>query len=146
MTRARVDPKVVHDRLGTVEKGLRDLRALPAESLEVFLADFRNASAAESLLRRTIEALLDTARHLLAKGFGEGILEYKKVAELAVEHGLIRDLEAGARFRLIAGYRNRLTHFYDQVTPEELYGIVSQESGDIERIAGELRSAADRLR
>jgi uncharacterized protein YutE (UPF0331/DUF86 family) len=145
MTRARIDPKVVHDRLGTVDRGLRDLRDLPAESLDVFLADFRNPLSAESLLRRTIEALFDTARHLLAKGFGEGTLEYKAVAELAVEHGLIRDPQAGAKFRLIAGYRNRLTHFYDQVTPEELYGIIRHELGDLEAIAGELRAAAVRL-
>jgi uncharacterized protein YutE (UPF0331/DUF86 family) len=145
MTRGTVDLKVVHDRLGAVEKGLRDLRALPADSLEIFLEDFRNPAAAESLLRRTIEALLDTARHLLAKGFGEGSLEYKTVAQLAVEHGLIRDPEAGRKFLLIAGYRNRLTHFYDKVTPQELYGIIREELGDIERIVTELRTAAAKI-
>ncbi|HYG62788.1 MAG TPA: DUF86 domain-containing protein [Thermoanaerobaculia bacterium] len=145
MTRGTISLKVVHDRLGLVESGLRDLRALPVDSFETFLEDFRNAAAAESLLRRTIEALLDTARHLLAKQFGEGTLEYKKVAQLAVEHGLVLDPETGKRFVLIAGYRNRLTHFYDQVTPEELYGILREELGDLESIVAELRAAAGRI-
>lgn len=145
MTRGTISLKVVHDRLGAVESGLRDLRALPVASLEAFVEDFRNPAAAESLLRRTIEALLDTARHLLAKSFGEGTLEYKKVAQLAVEHGLIRDPEAGEKFVFIAGYRNRLTHFYGEVTPEELYGLLREGLGDLERIAAELRAAAGRI-
>jgi predicted signal transduction protein with EAL and GGDEF domain len=89
VTRGTISLKVVHDRLGAVESGLRDLRALPVDSLETFVEDFRNPPAAESLLRRAIEALLDTARHLLPKSFGEGTLEYKKVA---VRHGRRSDV------------------------------------------------------
>jgi uncharacterized protein YutE (UPF0331/DUF86 family) len=31
----------------------------------------------------------------------------------------------------LAGYRNRLVHFYDKVTDEELFEICPQHAGDI---------------
>jgi len=142
MTRGAIDLKVVADRLAIVSACLRDLRSLPSASLTEFLADSRNAAAAESYLRRALEGLLDVARHLLAKGFGEATVEYRQTALRAVERGLVRDRDAGARFPLLAAYRNRLTHFYAEVTPEELFGIVTGELGDIETLAEELRAAA----
>lgn len=145
MTVNTIDLKVVSDRLAIVLQCLRELRCLPSESFGVFTSDFRNPAAAESLLRRSIESLLDLARHLLAKGMGEQALEYRQVAHLAFERGLILDPELARRFKLIAGFRNRLTHFYAEVTPEELYRIVRDELEDIERIAEELKQAAVRL-
>ena len=31
----------------------------------------------------------------------------------------------------MAGYRNRIIHFYAEVTPEELYGILTEKLGDV---------------
>ena len=41
--------------------------------------------------------------------------------------------------------RNRLTHHYDEVTPAELFAVVSERLGDLENIAEALRAAAARL-
>lgn len=41
--------------------------------------------------------------------------------------------------RLIAGYRNRLAHFYHRISVEELYAIRVSEPGDVEAIAGSYR-------
>jgi uncharacterized protein YutE (UPF0331/DUF86 family) len=144
MTPSRVDLKVVEDRLGAVAEYLKQLRELPAASPEEFLADHRNPNSAESLLRRALESLLDVTRHILARGHGRSALEYREVARLAGEFGLINDAALAARFAEMAGFRNRLTHFYREVTPEELYGIVANELDDIEEAAAELRRAAAR--
>ncbi len=145
MTASPVRLKLVRERLAAVAEYVEALRALPRESEEVFLADRRNPDSAESLLRRALEALFDVARHLLAKGMGKGALEYKEVARLAVEHGLLADGGLGRRFEEMAGFRNRLTHFYDEVTPRELYGIVCDDLDDLEAVADALRQAASRL-
>ena len=144
MTRGAVDLKVVRDRLEVVTTCLADLRALPQASLEEFLSDRRNAPAADSLLRRAIEALFDTTRHLLAKAFGVGPLEYRDVARRAVEHGIISEKALGKRFTTIAGFRNRLAHHYDRVAPE-LFGILSTDLPDLEAQADALRNDAARL-
>jgi uncharacterized protein YutE (UPF0331/DUF86 family) len=145
VTKAPIDLKIVTDRLELVHRHVSDLRSLPAGSLEEFLADRRNPLAAEALLRRALEALLDTTRHLLAKGHRRAALEYKEVAHLAAELGLVRDSDLASRFREMAGYRNRLTHHYEDVTSEEIFTIVAERLGDLEDLAEELRKAAGRL-
>jgi uncharacterized protein YutE (UPF0331/DUF86 family) len=144
MTMGQVSLKVVADLLRTVEACLEDLRKLPMDSLEEFTGDFRNFAAAESLLRRAIQALFDLLRHLLAKGYGKGALEYKELARLAAEKGLIQDARLAAVFKELGGFRNRLTHIYQDVTSEELYGILKNELGDLEGIAAELGQAVRR--
>ena len=145
MTRGKVDLRVAMDRLELAAGCLRDLRSLPIGSLQEFMADPRNPAAAESFLRRALEAVLDVARHLLAKAYGEGAVEYRQVAIRAGELGLILDRTTAEKFPRLAGYRNRLTHFYAEITPQELFQVVTTELVDIERVAEELRSAAGRL-
>ena len=145
MTPGVIDLKVVADRLDLVRGYLEELRELPFGSIESFLADRRNARAAEALLRRAIEALFDVARHLLAKSAGVGALEYREVARQCVQRGLVRDVELAARMEQIAGFRNRLTHHYEDVTGPELHGVVAGHLGDLAAIAEELRRAAAAL-
>ena len=57
-----------------------------------------------SNLRRALEALLDLGRHILAKGFADGVSEYKEIA------------------------------FYDNVSPDELYQICTQNLADVEAV------------
>jgi uncharacterized protein YutE (UPF0331/DUF86 family) len=144
MTTGQVSMKVVGDLLRSLEDCLEDLQKLPTESLEDFAVDFRNPAAAESLLRRAIQALFDLLRHLLARRYGKGALEYKELAQLAAEKGLIQDTRLAAVLKELGGFRNRLTHVYQDVTSEELYGILKNELGDLEGIADELRQAAIR--
>lgn len=145
MTMGRVSLKIVADLLRTIEVCLEDLRKLPTDSLEEFTFDFRNSAAAESLLRRAIQALFDLLRHILAKGYGKGTLEYKELARLAADKGLIQDARLAAVLKELGGFRNRLTHVYQDVTSEELYGILKNELGDLEGIARELQRSAIRL-
>lgn len=144
MTLGPIDLKVIGDRMGIVRRCLDEPRKLPVSSLSEFSRDFRNPAAAESLLRRAIEAVLDTARHLLSRSHGLAALEYREVAREAGRRGLVVNPELQQRFVEIAGFRNRLTQFYDEVTPQELFSIIAGELNDIERICDELASASTR--
>jgi uncharacterized protein YutE (UPF0331/DUF86 family) len=130
MTSGKANQKVVTDRLDFVIRMIGDIRSLPLGSLEEFMQDRRNIGAAESCLRRALEGLLDLGRHLLAKVFGLGVTEYKKVAD-ELEQNKVLTREAARRLRLLAGYRNRLVHFYHEVSAEELYQICSGELEDL---------------
>jgi uncharacterized protein YutE (UPF0331/DUF86 family) len=146
VTQGNVNLKVVHDRLQLIEACLDDLKsAFPLSSLEEFTADRRNAAAAESMLRRAIQSIFDLVRHLVAKAYGRGLLEYRELARLARERGLIQDPHLADVLEKLAGYRNRLTHFYDEVTDQELYDILQNRLGDLEGIARELQRSAIRL-
>lgn len=148
MTPGRLSEKVVSERSEWVREMLERIRALPLASLEEFSADPRNVDAAESCLRRALEALLDLGRHVLAKAFGDAPAEYKAVAGRLGERGILASDEAALLVRM-AGYRNRLVHFYDRVSVAEIYNICTHRLVDIERVLGALlrwiREQPDRL-
>lgn len=116
---------------------LEGLRSLPGEGEESFLSDPRTVAAAESYVRRSLEALLDLGRHVLAKGFGRAVVEYKDIPLQLREVGVLSEREAGL-LRDMAGYRNRLVHFYSEVSPQELFHIRSSRLVDIEDVLSEL--------
>jgi len=60
---------------------LDGIRNLPMSSYDQFTSDPRTPAAAESYLRRALEALLDLGRHVLAKGFTMAPAEYKEVTD-----------------------------------------------------------------
>ena len=142
MTAGAVSKRVVADRLDWIERMLAEIRALPLADREAFFSDRRNIWTAESCLRRALEALFDLGRHILAKGFGVGVSEYKEIAvQLAQQGVLARD--DGELVRMLAGYRNRLVHFYHEVGPEELYDICTLRLANA--LPAWLTGQADRL-
>lgn len=137
MTPSRLRATVVAERVAWVRTMLQGIRGLPLQDRASFLADARNAAAAESFLRRALEALIDLGRHVLAKGFGRAVPEYKGVASALVEEGVLTADESCV-LRQLAGYRNRMVHFYQEVSDAELYDICRHQLADVESILGAL--------
>jgi uncharacterized protein YutE (UPF0331/DUF86 family) len=135
----RASRRVIVDRLRWVDEMVAEVEQLPLNDVETFLADNRNVFTAESCLRRALEALLDCGRHILAKAFAIGATEYKEVAARLGENGVLSP-ENTARLRIMAGYRNRLVHFYHEVSHEELFQICSTQLGDITAVANDFRA------
>lgn len=79
MTPGRIRSDVVAERIAWIREMIDSIKRLPLSDYEVFINDPRNPAAAESYLRRAIEALLDLGRHILAKGFGFEVIEYKDI-------------------------------------------------------------------
>lgn len=116
-----------------MEQSLAEIRQLPLDNLESFQSDSRNVWTAESCLRRSLEALLDVGRHLVAKLAGTGVAEYRAEGRSLGEHGVV-DKETADLLVKLAGYRNRMVHFYREVTAAELFGICANELHDVERV------------
>jgi uncharacterized protein YutE (UPF0331/DUF86 family) len=135
MSPGQLSAKVISERSEWIRRMLEGIRALPLESLATFRADPRTIPAAESFLRRGLEALLDLGRHVLAKGFGDAPTEYREVARQLGARGVLEPDEAEL-FGRMAGYRNRMVHFYDEVAEEELHEICTGRLGEIERVLG----------
>lgn len=148
MSPGKMRARVILERVAWTRSMLEKLGALPLASLDSFTADERNIAAAESYLRRALESLFDLGRHILAKGFGQGVTEYREIPARLASLGLLEDSEAEL-MREMAGYRNRLTHFYHEVSAKELYEISAKEAPDIGRLLDTLldwlRNNPDRL-
>jgi uncharacterized protein YutE (UPF0331/DUF86 family) len=133
-----ISKRVVVDLLEHVDSPLREIRPLPIENQRGFFADRRNIWAAESCLRRSLEALFDIGRHVLAKGFGSGVSESKEIAVRLQEKAVFSEAEANL-LMVLAGYRNRLVHFYHEVFAEELFEICVNQLGDMGLIQNDYR-------
>jgi len=133
MSPSKVSRKIFLDRIAWVDRMASEIRSLPFTGLESFLSDSRNVWAAESCLRRALEALFDIGRHIFAKGFGLGYSEYREIAGKLAEYAVLSKEDA-ALLKILAGYRNRLVYFYHEISTEELYQICSRELGDVTKI------------
>lgn len=133
MNPTRIRGTVIAERTAWIRKMLAGIHSLPLSSYDEFNADARNVAAAESYLRRALEALLDMGRHMLAKRFAVAATEYKEIGTLLVEHGVLTR-ENGDRLRRMGGYRNRLVHFYHEIDSKELYQICTTQVHDLETI------------
>ena len=133
MSPGKISKRVVGDRVAWVDKMVSEIRSLPLTTYDQFMEDKRNVWAAESCLRRALEALFDIGRHILAKSFGKGVSEYKEIASELGEVGVLSDKDLEL-LRTLGGYRNRLVHFYHEVSAQELFGICKNELDDLLRI------------
>jgi uncharacterized protein YutE (UPF0331/DUF86 family) len=133
MSPSKIRLKTVTAKAELIREMLAAIETLPLASETEFSADPRMVAAGESFLRRSLEGLLDLGRHVLAKGFGKVVPDYATVAEELGAQGVLPP-ESAAKLKLMARYRNRMVHFYDDVTPRELYGILTGERKDVEEV------------
>jgi uncharacterized protein YutE (UPF0331/DUF86 family) len=101
--------KLIEDRLGFIIKSSARLKRLSRLDQQDFLKD-DNPAIAESYLRRSLEAIFDIGRHIMAKTARKGIVEYKEIARALGQEGVVTG-DQSEKLILMAGYRNRLAIF-----------------------------------
>lgn len=122
MVPENINGDVVTQRASWVFEMINSLRELPIENKAEFLRNKHHIAAAESYLGRSLEALFDIGRHILAKRFAYPAAEYKEIAKGLSDRKVIIGDQVEL-MRKMAGYRNRMVHFYHEITPEELHEI-----------------------
>ena len=137
MSPGKVSQRIVADRISWVQTMLADIQSLPLENLEMFTQERRTMWAAESCLRRALEAMLDLGRHVAAKGLGKGVSEYKEISAYLAQAGIL-SADTAQLMKQMAGYRNRLVHFYHEVSTEELYTLCANNLEDIQAVIQEI--------
>jgi len=137
MSPGDIDSKVVAQRAFWISQMVDSLKDLKLEEKVSFLADRHKVAAAESYLRRALEALFDIGRHILAKRFAYPATEYRDIAKGLSDKGILVEKEAES-MRKMAGYRNRMVHFDHEITPEELHEICPYHVNEIKFLADKL--------
>ena len=137
MTPGAIDYKVVAQRAFWISEMINSLKDLRLEEKAAFLRDRHKIAAAESYLRRSLEALFDIGRHILAKGFAYPATEYREIAKGLSEKKVLEP-EESELMRKMAGYRNRMVHFYHEITPEELHEICLYHTEEIRSLTEKL--------
>lgn len=139
-----INKQFINERLLLIDSFLKELYKLASLDKSSFISQKLNTAACESFLRRTLEAVFDIGRHILAKtGYIDMATEYKSIAKGLVEIHVV-DKRLGEKLIQMAGYRNRLVHMYNLVSDEELYQIIQTDLKDIEKFVSAVKSFIQR--
>lgn len=121
---------LITERLVIISSAIKRLKLLAQMPSEQFCKDEDAVDIAENRLRRALEALFDMGRHLVVKS-GAGVpSDYRSVIDKLREVQILPE-DFARQIIGMAGYRNRLIHDYNKVTPQELYEILQSRLGDL---------------
>ncbi|MDO8643743.1 MAG: DUF86 domain-containing protein, partial [bacterium] len=94
-------------------------------------------------LHRALEGVFNITSHILSRIPGGAVTQYREMAEKLGEYKIVTDEFAKTKLSEMAKYRNRLVHFYAQITPTELYGILQNDLGDFDVFLGSVRKVLE---
>ncbi|MFN3414517.1 MAG: DUF86 domain-containing protein, partial [Thermoanaerobaculum sp.] len=69
-------------------------------------------------------------RHILAKGFAMPVAEYAAIGPALHQVGVLPP-ELASLLERMGRYRNRLTHGYQEVTPQELFALLTERRHEL---------------
>lgn len=121
--------QTILDRIGIIENSLKKLENLRSLPLNKFLKG-ENFAIAEHYLRYALEATFDICAHILSRIPGAMVDEYKQMALQMGKQKIVPMNFAEESLYKMAGYRNRLTHFYFEISPKEMYEIIQNKLDD----------------
>lgn len=126
-------------RLDGIMRDIDKLRGLSKKGLEELRRNEDLFALSQFYLRQALEGIFHTGEHILSRLNGGRATEYKEIARLLGERGIVPKEFADTKLKAMAGYRNRLTHFYADVTPEEIHAILTNDLGDFETFLSAIR-------
>jgi uncharacterized protein YutE (UPF0331/DUF86 family) len=116
-----------------IEESLKSLARFKNVPYGVFSSNPDNYRIAFFDLHRALEAAMDIGSHILSRIPGARPGYYKDIPKLLGKHGIIPTDFAESKLTKMAGSRNRMVHFYGEITKEELYNIIQEDLDDIRK-------------
>ena len=129
MEKEAIKKQAILPRIDGIQRDLQKLNLLAEFPLAKF-SEEDNFIKAQFYLRQALEGVFHIGAHILSRLPGGRATEYKSIALKLGELGIVEKNFAGSSLKAMAGYRNRLTHFYADITPEEIYEIIKENTGD----------------
>lgn len=131
MTKQKLEKDIILKRLAGIENELSELQKLSKENL----GDFKKGSGwklAQFHLHRALEGVFNIGNHIVSRIPGSVATQYKEVALKLGENNIVTKDFAQEKLVKMAKYRNRLVHFYAEITTDELYNILQNDLADFE--------------
>lgn len=131
MVKERIKTQAILPRVNGIQSDVEKLRTLGELSLEEFSLE-DNFVKAQFYLRRALEGVFHIGTHVLSRVPGGRVTEYKAIALKLGEVGIVPRGYAENQLKAMAGYRNRLTHFYADIAPAEIREIIRNHTADFD--------------
>lgn len=121
---------VLQSRISYIEDSLKSLERFKGISFEAFHSNSDNFRIAFYDLHRALEAVFDIGAHILSRIPGARPSSYKDIPRLLAKNKIIPSEFAFNKLVKMAGYRNRMVHFYGEISERELYNIIQNDLPD----------------
>ena len=133
MNKIPIKTQSIVPRIDGIGKDMKKLQQLASITKEEFCDTEKDYfDVAKSRLHEALEGVFHIGAHILSRLEGGRTTEYKEIAKKLGDFSIVpRDFADGALARM-AGYRNRIVHFYAEVTPEEIYKTIHNDLGDFD--------------
>jgi len=131
MTKLALDKDTILKRINGIQAEIKELEKIA----EIPFDEFKNGvgfKLAQFHLHRALEGVFHISAHILSRIPGGQSSEYKEMAKKMGEYGIINSDFANKNFQNMAGYRNRIVHFYADITPSEIYKIINESLCDFD--------------
>ena len=126
-----LNKEVLRTRIAYIEDSLKSLERFKGMPYGEFHSNPDHFRIAFYDLHRTLEAMMDIGSHILSRIPGVRPASYKDIPRLLDKHKILPPAFANNELLKMTSYRNRMVHFYGEITEHELYRIVQEELEDI---------------
>ena len=133
MKQIPLSKETLRARLSYIEDSVRSLRRFEGISFGEFHANPDNFRIAFYDVHRALEAVMDIGSHILSRIPGARATSYKEIPLLLGKNKVVPRNFAEKELLQMAGYRNRMVHFYSEITEKELLRIIHENLEDFER-------------
>lgn len=130
---------LLEDRLLFIERSVQSLERFKPRTLAEFQTNPDNLRIAYYDLYTALEACMDIGTHILSRIPGQKPKSYKDIPLLLAENKLIPEKFAAEKLVAMAGYRNRMTHFYHRLEAAEILEIIKAHLGDFKEFSRHIR-------
>lgn len=128
---AELDISKVKNLIAGVQENIKELRELSVLSFEDFHKDKRSYGLCEHHLRLALEGILTIGTHILSRLPSE-TKDYQEIIIGLGKYGVIPEVFAEDNKKL-ASYRNRMVHIYWEISEKEIYEIIKQHLGHLDK-------------
>jgi uncharacterized protein YutE (UPF0331/DUF86 family) len=125
-----LNKEVLQTRISYIEDSLKSLERFKGIPYIKFHSNSDNFRIAFYDLHRALEAVMDIGSHILSRIPGARPASYKDIPRLLEKHKIIPAEFVANSLTKMAGYRNRMVHFYGEITEKEIYIIIQEELED----------------
>jgi uncharacterized protein YutE (UPF0331/DUF86 family) len=138
MPRVKVslNKEILRSRISYIEDSVRSLERFKGIPFEEFHSNPDHFRIVFYDLHRSLEAVMDIGSHILSRIPGARPTSYKDIPRLLEKNKLIPPEFAQTQLAKMAGYRNRMVHFYSEITEHEIYNIIQEELEDFDTFIG----------
>lgn len=126
-----IDKEKIKSKIAIIDENTSELKKMQGLSLDDLFHNLRDRAAVKYFIRTSIEAMIDISAHIIARNLLGTPSTNVEVILTLVQKKIIPD-ENLITYTKMVKYRNRLTHFYDEVSVNEIYDIIQNHLGDFD--------------